>query len=203
MRKHTLHGIWHRFSGISVLVLTIGFIAMTALSIFALRQNNIKMVELKAAVYKADESGGDTETALKNLRDFVFTHMNTTLRSGSNSSEPPIQLVNRFNAAVAAEQARVAALNNAAQVYAAAQASCERSSLPLTARAQCIQDYVSRNGKGIPAPNLPAKEFYTFDFASPRWSPDLAGWALVASALLGILLIIRIASGIVLKFYLK
>lgn len=186
-----------------MVVLIIGFLLAGAVTIFALRANNLKMAELRETVYTADANGGDVETALRNLRSFVYGHMNTNLRSGSTSSEAPIQLVNRFNAVVAAEQKRVSGLNNASQVYADAQAQCERSSLPLTARAQCIQDYVTQHGNGIPQLNLPSKDFYTFDFVSPLWSPDLAGWSLILTLLFGVLIVIRLAAGLVLKVYLR
>lgn len=203
MRKRTVSKLWHQIQNISIIGLTIAFIACGAVSIVLLRANNLKMVELRQAVYTADEKGGDVETALRNLRLYVYSHMNTNLRAGSSSSEPPVQLVHRFNAAVAAEQARIAALNNSTKVYADAQAQCERSSLPLTARAQCIQDYVVTHGNGAPQLNLPPKEFYTFDFTSPFWSSDAAGWSLAATILLGILLLVRIAAGIVVRNYLK
>jgi preprotein translocase subunit SecF len=201
--KHYIAGLWHRLQDISMVVLIIGFLLAGAVTIFALRANNLKMAELRETVYTADANGGDVETALRNLRSFVYGHMNTNLRSGSTSSEAPIQLVNRFNAVVAAEQKRVSGLNNASQVYADAQAQCERSSLPLTARAQCIQDYVTQHGNGIPQLNLPSKDFYTFDFVSPLWSPDLAGWSLILTLLFGVLIVIRLAAGLVLKVYLR
>jgi hypothetical protein len=203
MRKHKIAGIWHKFSSISLITITIALVVCAGISIFALRANNLKMAELRQAVYAADEKNGDVETALNNLRIFIYGHMNTDLRSGNAGSQPPIQLVNRFIRAVAAEQARVAAQSNAAKVYSDAQAQCERSNLPLTARAQCIQNYVSTHGTSSQQPNLPPKEFYTFDFASPGWSPDLAGWSLVAALFFGIILLVRLAAGIVMKFYIK
>jgi len=203
MRKKSVSNIWHRIQDISLLGIIIALIISAGISIFALRANNLKMAELRQAVYAADVKGIDVEPALRDLRAFVYAHMNTNLRAGSSSSEPPIQLVNRFNKAVAAEQARVAAQNNSTKVYADAQAQCERASLPLTARAQCIQDYVSVHGNGVPQLNLPPKEFYTFDFASPFWSSDLAGWSLVVTAALFALLLLRLAAGIVVRMYLR
>lgn len=195
--------MWHRIQDISLLGIIVALIISAGISIFALRANNLKMTKLRQAVYVADEKGINIEPALRDLRAFVYGHMNTNLRAGSSSSEPPIQLVNRFNKAVAAEQARVAAQNNSTKVYADAQAQCERASLPLTARAQCIQDYVSTHGNGVPQLNLPPKEFYTFDFASPFWSPDLAGWSLVVTVALFVLLLLRLAAGIVVRMYVR
>jgi len=203
MSKRTVAKVWHRIRDISATSLVVALIASGTITIFALRANNLKMAELRQAVYSADESGGDVEAALRTLRTFVYAHMNTNLRAGSSSSEPPIQLVHRFNAVVAAEQARAAALNNSTKVYTDAQSQCERSSLPLTARAQCIQDYVLAHGNGAPQLNLPPKEFYTFDFVSPTWSPDFAGWSLFLTVLCGLLLLVRIAAGFVVRRYLK
>jgi hypothetical protein len=129
--------------------------------------------------------------------------MNTDLRVG-NSTEPPIQLVNEFNRAVEAEQARIAALTGQAnQVYVDAQRQCEVSSIPLTVRAQCIQDYVSTHATNIPQLVLPPKEVYTFDFASPTWSPDLAGWSMLAGLSFIMLLIVRLTLGLFVSRYLK
>ena len=163
----------------------------------ALRDNNLRMLELKQAVYVADEQNGDIEAALQNLRDFVTTHMNTQMRS-PDASEPPIQLVNQFNRLLQAEQARLAS-QDASQVYRAAQLACESGAIPLTARAQCIQEYVIANGGQISESSLPPKELYTFDFASPRWSFDLAGVAIVLAVLSASLSIIRLIVGRVAK----
>ena len=202
MSKTTAYGKWHRYRIISVLVIVAGLIISVGVCIYALRQNNLTMTRLRTAVYAADESNGDIETALNNLRVFVYGHMNTNLKSG-NSNEPPIQLVYSFNRAVAAEQARVTALGGANQVYVEAQKQCETSSVPLTVRAQCIQDYVATHAVNVPQLNLPPKEVYTFDFASPSWSPDVAGWSMLAAIGFALLLVIRLVSGNFINRYLK
>ncbi len=203
MNKHKFYGIWHKISGLSLWLLLGIFLVAATVSFFALRQNNLKMIELRAAVQQADEQGGDVETALKQLREHVYSHMNTNLRAGSNSSEPPIQLTNRFNRIVAAEQARIAAQGGTNKIYQDAQAECEDPNVLLTVRAQCVQRYITNNGGGAKYElQIPPKEFYTFDFVSPTWSPDIAGWALVVTTLSGLLLIARLASGFFIKKYL-
>ena len=203
MSIHTLYGKWHRWRILSLALIIAGLLISGGLCVLALRQNNLKMVELRAAVYEADENNGDVETALNELRLFVYSHMNTNLSSGS-STEAPIQLVNRFNVAVEAEQARIAALTGEVnQVYVDAQHQCEVSGVPLTIRAQCMQDYVSTHVKGIQELNLPDKSFYTFNFASPTWSPDLAGWLLVVTAMFAVLLMLRLIFGFIIARYLK
>jgi hypothetical protein len=203
MRKHQFYGQWHRYRLLSLLVIIFGLIISGAASVYALRNNNLKMAQLRQAVYAVDANDGDVATALNDLRQFIYTHMNTKLRNGS-SSEPPIQLVDSFNRMVSAEQARLTAINASAnQVYVDAQKQCEVAGVPLTVRAQCMQDYVSANGHGIPQLNLPDKSFYTFDFVSPTWSPDLAGWSIIVAIIFGLLLIVRLATGYFIGRYLR
>jgi hypothetical protein len=202
MHKRTVRRLWNKFKDSSVWLFALIFITSAIIAIFALRQNNLQMIKLREAVYVADKENGDVEAALRELREHVYGHMNTNLRANSDSSELPIQLVNKFNAIVAAEQARIAALGGNNAIYVKAQKECENPNVVLAVRAQCIQNYVTANG-GQQGIQLPAKELYTFDFASPKWSPDIAGWALVVAVISGLLLIIRIIIGLVIKNYIK
>jgi hypothetical protein len=202
MKKRKVYGIWHRFKNLSLATLIIIFIISLAVSILSLRSNNLNMIKLRQAVFNADKQNGDINGALNNLRKYVYGHMNTNLR-GSTSSEPPIQLVNQFNRDVDAERARVVAMGSADKIYVDAQTVCEKQGTPIIARAQCIQEYVTKNGKGIPQLNLPAKEVYTFDFASPLWSPDIAGFSIIVTIVFGLLLISRFITGFVIKKYLS
>lgn len=202
MKKRKVYGIWHRFKNLSLATLIIIFIVSLVISVLSLRSNNLNMVKLRQAVFNADKQNGDINGALNNLRKYVYGHMNTNLRTGSTSSEPPIQLVNQFNRDVDAERARMVAMGSADKVYVDAQTICEKQGIPIVERAQCIQEYVTKNGKGIPQLKLPAKEVYTFDFASPMWSPDLAGLSIIATIIFGLLLISRFATGFIIKKYL-
>lgn len=183
--------------GISTWILVVVFVIFVVTSIVALRQNNLQMVKLRSAVYTADANNTDIELALRDLRTFVYGHMNTNLRAGSTSSEPPIQLTNQFSRIVAAEQAKLAAKGNANQVYAEAQAQCNAT--PIAERPTCIQEYVIQNGGNYFELNLPAKELYTFDFVSPKWSPDLAGWAIVGAVISGLLLAFSVLGELITK----
>ncbi len=197
MDKAKLHHYWIAFRRPSLYILLASTLLCSAVAVYALRANNLRMIELKQAVYIADEQNGDIEAALQNLRDFVTTHMNTQMRS-PDASEPPIQLVNQFNRLLQAEQARLAS-QDTSQVYRAAQQACESGAIPLTARAQCIQEYVIANGVQITESSLPPKELYTFDFASPRWSFDLAGISIVLAVLSALLLVVRVIVGRIAK----
>lgn len=197
MDKTKLHHYWIAFRKPSLYILLVSIVLWSALAVYALRANNLHMIELKQAVYTADEQNGDVELALQNLRDFVTSHMNTQMRS-QDASEPPIQLVNQFNRLLQVEQARLAN-QDASQVYRAAQQACETGAIPLTARAQCIQEYVVANGGQVAESSLPPKELYTFDFASPRLSFDLAGIAIVLAVISILLLITRLIIGRIAK----
>lgn len=203
MDKHKLYGIWHRYRKISLWGLVAAFFISGAVSIYALRANNLKMVQLRQAVYSADQQSGDVGGALNNLRQFVFNHMNTNLSAGSTSNEPPIQLVYSFDRAVAAARSSLSAEGSADQVYTAAQGQCEQSSIALNEKAQCIENYISVHGNGIAQLVLLPKGDFTYDFVSPAWSPDLAGWAIVATIIFGPLLVVRLIAGRFIKSYIR
>jgi hypothetical protein len=205
MRKKHLYGLWHQTNNVSLVAVLAAFVISGAVSIYALRANNLHMVHLRQAVYSADQKNGDTKTALDNLREYVYSHMNTNLTAGSQGNEAPIQLVYSYNRAVAAEEARVAALGGTNKVYVDAQAACE-SEMPNTAlpyRAQCVENYITSHSSDTVSLNLPPKELYTFNFVSPFWSPDLAGWSILITAILGLLLVARLITGYIIKKYLK
>lgn len=203
MKKTKVYGLWHKFRSISLVTLVIAFVISATITVLALRSNNLNMVKLRSAVYTADKQNGDINKALNDLRQYVYGHMNTNLRTGTTTTEPPIQLVNQFSRDVAAERQRIATLGSADKVYVDAQTICEKAGVPIPDRAACIQDYVTKNGKGIPQLNLPAKEVYTFDFASPIWSPDIAGFSLILTIIFAIAIIVRLITGAVLKNYLR
>ncbi|MEI6237040.1 MAG: hypothetical protein WCP03_00360 [Candidatus Saccharibacteria bacterium] len=203
MKKTKVYGIWHRIKGLSLVTIVILFIASLSITILSLRTNNLNMIKLRQTVFVADKQNADINTALNNLRKYVYSHMNTNLRTGNATSEPPIQLVNQFNRDIEAERQRIVAMGSADKVYVDAQTICEKQGVPIIARAQCIQDYVTKNGKGIPQLNLPAKEVYTFDFASPLWSPDIAGLSLIMTVFLGLMLVSRLIAGYTIKKYLS
>jgi preprotein translocase subunit SecF len=176
-------------------VATIVIVVIWAISILvfmgAYRQNNIRMIELREAVFIADKENGDVDSALRDLRQHVYGHMNTDLTGGSEIAiRPPIQLKYRYEQLVAQEKSRVEAKNES--VYAEAERTCEArypAGRLADGRVQCVQDYVSING--VVEQSIP-KELYQFDFVSPRWSPDLAGWSFILMIISLALIIFRL-----------
>lgn len=192
MHKRKLHHLlvvlrpisyWY-FVGIFVLG---GFAAA-----FALRQNNVRAIELRDRVLRADKENGDTEAALQELREYTYSHMNTSLASDTGIY-PPIQLKYTYDRLVAAEQKRVEGDNQ--DIYNAAQEHCEAAfpqGLSGGNRLPCIEQYIDEHGRPEAQPRPIPDDLYKFDFAAPAWSPDLAGWSLVVAGLALVLLAARI-----------
>lgn len=159
-----------------ILILALFFLV---LGIQGMRQNYAEMVRLRQAVTVADEQNGDVETALRELRQHVYNHMNTNLASGNVAIKPPIQLKYRYERLAKAHQERINQQN--AQVKQTGEQICA-SQHPggglNSPRVACVAEYVRVNSvKDSPVPN----ELYKFDFASPAWSPDFAGISLLLS----------------------
>lgn len=138
------------------------------------------MAKLREAVYVADKNNGDIKGALGQLQAYVTTHMNTELSTG-NGVYPPIQLKYTYERLVKAQGDAVATSNS--KIYSDAQAYCEsQNSRDFSGRNRvpCIEQYVQTHT----AQNSPIQEdLYKFGFASPVWSPDLAGWSMVLAVM--------------------
>jgi preprotein translocase subunit SecF len=163
-------------------------IASSLICIGALRHNNQTMVKLRDAVYTADKNNQGINQALNNLRQYVYGHMNANLSSGNNGIKPPVQLKYTYQRLVEAQQNQIQVANS--KTYADAQAYCKS-----TGNAQfdnpCVQNYVVNHGVKSIDVSVPAG-LYQFDFVSPSWSPDLAGWSLVASIILLLALLVKL-----------
>ena len=201
MNKRKLYGIWHKYRHISLVIIIVGLIIFSATAILSLRQNNLNMLKLRQQVVDIDASGGDVNSALIELRNYVFSHMNTQLRT-NDSGEPPIQLVASYNRYIADQQSKLTQ-SGKSDIYTNAQATCERSSPTLAERVNCIQLFVAENGGEVAEINYPPKDLYSFDFASPSWSADLAGISLLLAIFFGVLLVVRLAMGFIIKSYLN
>jgi len=167
------------------------FIITAIVCVLALRHNNQEMAKLRTAVYAADKSNGDVNTALNNLRRYVYAHMNTSLSSGNSNIKPPIQLKYTYQRLYDTQFNQVEAANQ--KIYTDAQNYCQSIDQAYfgTTRVPCVQNYVINHGVKAADINIPAG-LYEFDFVSPAWSPDLAGWSLVASTVLGAAFLLKV-----------
>lgn len=194
MDKKHLHHIWRRYKAIKPWYFLIAAVVFGCISAYALRANNLHMIELRNKVNQADQQNGDVGTALNNLREYVYAHMNTDLSSGNNGIYPPIQLKYSYDRALTTAQAAAGTDTNS-QIYTDAQHECEKQfpqGLSGSGRIPCIQQYISSHG--IQQAHAPSASLYEFAFVSPAWSPDLAGWSLVATGVLLALALISFLS---------
>ena len=174
-------------------------------TIAALRSNNEHMAVLRNNVYQADKSGVGVAQALHNLQAYVTQHMNTNLSDGAGSVYPPIQLVHTYQRLVQAQDQAAISANSG--LYTAAQAYCQKldpTDFSGHNRVPCIENYVSTHGSssGNSLPSVPAA-LYEFDFVSPTWSPDLAGWMLLLTILFGVLALLLLARILFKSFVIK
>ena len=155
------------------------------------------MVKLRAAVFVADEKNGDIEGALKKLRTYVYGHMNTNLASGANAVKPPIQLKYEYERLSAFNDAEYKA--STTQVLNDAESTCVAQypgSVFSQRRLDCAKAYAAAHP--VTKKTIP-EDLYKFDFLSPPWSPDLAGWSIVAAGLFFFLFVIRVLSSWAIK----
>jgi len=189
MVKRHLHHFKKRLHILPIWLLLVAIVATGTTTVLSLRQNNLNMVRFREAVYQTDKDNGNVELALKNLREYIYGHMNTNLSGGDNNVKPPIQLKYRYERLIQAEKDRVSNANT--KIYTDAQTYCERlypHGLSGGGRVPCIKDYVSTHG----ITEQPISDsLYKFDFVSPAWTPDLAGWSMLATLGLAAIIIVR------------
>jgi len=199
MDKRQLHHFWTRIRAIKPWYFLIITVLSAVVCVYGLRANNEHMLKLRDAVYAADKNNGDVQGSLAKLQAYVTAHMNTDLSGGPNAVYPPIQLKYTYDRLVQAESDKLAQQNSQnSQVYTDAQHYCE-AKIPTgfsgSYRISCIQSYIASHGITNPVSIAPIPDgLYKFDFLSPVWSPDLAGWSFVAAALSALLFVIFFVS---------
>jgi hypothetical protein len=199
MNKRRLHHLWTKLRWIKPSYFLVVAVAMTLICIFALRANNEHMIKLRSAVYAADKSNGNVESALEQLQAYVTTHMNTNLDSGNGTVYPPIQLKYTYQRLLQAQSQAAATTNT--QLYTEAQTYCQQQdSVDFSGRNRvpCIEQYVQTHDTQLPT--IPAA-LYEFSFISPSWSPDLAGWSLLAASFSAVMLIVSLLAKLWFRHY--
>lgn len=172
--QHT-HFIRKALKEIRPLYLFFFAVILTFICVMALRSNNEHMIVLRNEVYAADKNNTDVQGALQRLQAYVTTHMNTDLTTGNDSVYPPIQLVYTYQRILSSEDQGA----NNTQLYTQAEDYCQAqipNGFSGRYRIGCIDQYIESHNLSLPS--VPSS-MYKFDFVSPGWSPDLAGWSLV------------------------
>lgn len=180
MDKRKLHHIWRYLRRVHPWYFLVLSLLFGVICVKALQHNNIEMGRLRENVFLADKNGGDVEAALRELRTHVYGHMNTSLETGSNGAHPPIQLKYTYERLQAEQQKNLGANNSA--LYGQALQECNAQGQTATAQdtINCIENFTA--ARGVHLADIP-DALYKFDFTSAKWSPDLAGLSMVATAL--------------------
>lgn len=194
MNKRRLHHYWKYFRQLRPAYFLLAAIVTGAVSVYALRDNNQRMAELRDAVYAADEAGGDVQGALNRLQAHVTAHMNTSLSTGKSGVYPPIQLQHTYKRLVEQQGTQQQGANS--ELYTRAQQYCQAQNpndFSGRNRVPCIEQYIQQHGAktGVTTSTI-SPSLYQFDFMAPKWSPDLAGWMLFATVLLLLTAVIKL-----------
>lgn len=193
MNKRKLHHQLKFFIKVRPLYIFIIAVFLLALGVIGMRENNLRMVELREQVLLADERNENVEKPLRELREHVHSHMNTDLSSGNIAIKPPIQLKSKYEQLVKQEQQRVDRANR--EIKEKGERVCaERfpaGGLNIS-RVDCVADYTRVNT--VEPREIPS-DLYKFDFISPTWSVDLAGLSLLGSLLFFAIFVTRLVVG--------
>lgn len=132
----------------------------------------------------AEVSQTTISSRITGLKDFVRTHMGTSIS---------FTLTGSYNRALAASQAAAAAQSSNANVYADAQRACMGKTDSLT-QARCNEAYLQSHLQSQPSaqPTAPKMSDYQYNLKAPLWSPDLAGALLLGALIAFILLLISL-----------
>lgn len=159
------------------------------------------MMELRSAVLKADEAGDSAQVqqAVNRLGEYVTHHMHTNMGGG-------FMLQYSYDRAYQAAVAATADSTDAnSQAYKQASLDCQTERYQYGGYVRCVQSKVGDISSDTPASEVvvPRSELYWVNFASPFWSPDAAGFSVLITAILLLVIIGRITGVIVLHALLK
>lgn len=180
-----------------VILVLVAFVAATFL-----RLNNIGMVQRRAAVLAADQTG-DQETMQNRLYDlqrYTAEHM--------NANTGVFYLEGQYRRDV--EKIITAASDDSnpqGNIHVKADEVCRpQFAVWSQAYVQCFTEELAKYPPSEdPAQDvsLPSTSLYRHDFASPLWSLDFAGWSVLVCLVLVIMIILRLLSLGILSLLLK
>lgn len=183
-------------------------IILLILSLFVaatfLRLNNTGMISRRNAIQGIDKTGDiqDTTSRIYDIQRYAAAHMNADTGVFYLQEEYDRDV----KAAVAAASGDASTGDNSPQ--AKADAICNPNlqvhgySL---AYQNCMLDQLSKQGQVVDPSSIkmPDPALYRYSFSSPLWSPDFAGWSVLASLLLAVAIVVRAIAWAILKLLLK
>lgn len=175
----------------------------TLVSLSLLRVNSLNMIKHRQAVLEADEANDSQliQVRLKELQFYVVSHMNTDMGIG-------VYLSKSYERDVAKAQEQASQQQGSqGNIYKLAQEVCApRFSGYSQAYVQCTLDEIAKypaSEELVAKINLPRAHLYLHNYASPGWSPDLAGWSVLITVVILIIIIAKVTEVTILKIILK
>lgn len=179
-----------------------------------LRLDHLKMTELRTAVLEADESGNEFDLAdsLNNLKNFTTKNIIVNIIDDNGSKKVEFgtgvfyleRSYNRDASAIleAASAQEIDDSNPNGNIYADVSATCKGLALSngwtwdSPEYIECWQEELAKFPEsdledGVIKVKLPSTELYRREYSSPVWAPTLAGFFLLGTALLGVVIFIR------------
>ncbi len=207
MNQRKLHHILITITRVKTWQLVVLLLIGIVLSVTFLRLNNLEMIQRRDAVLAADKQADKegTKQRLVELQHFVSSHMNTSLGKG-------FYLEGQYNRdKESALNVATSATNPNAAVYQQASIECRNRFQGGVASFRndyvtCVAERVrSLSPSTDPAVGLklPKAESYLYNFASPLWSPDLAGFSVLFCVIVTSVIVLRAIAAVILRIILK
>lgn len=204
MKKRNLKLDIQRLSRVKTWQLLILLVLAAFIAATFLRLNNVGMIERRDAVLSADKAGDVSDIARRivDLQHYSAKHMNT------NTGR--IELTGQYDR----DRQRLLASasdssNPHGNIYAAADEVCKPQFPPSTYPVGYQQCILAELGKHPAAPSLtgqiqmPDAALYRYEFISPLWTADWAGWSIVVCLLIVLVIVLRLVTLGVLHLLLK
>lgn len=167
-----------------------------------LRLNNVGMTQRKEAVIAADEQGDAeaTRARLLDLQHYVSAHMNT--------DKNDVYLASQYERDKEQLIKQAASTNQSGEVInQKVDAICKpQFSSYNQGYVDCFAREYAKYAPGsdpVSQVKMPDTDRYRFVFAPPLWSPDFAGFSLLACVVIVLLIIGRLITLVVLRLLLK
>ena len=187
-----------------------------------LRQNHIKMTELRDAVMTADDENDDAKIAetLIELKEFVFSNIvvnvvedngEQRLTFGTGPFYLEHQYLRAAEAALAAAEAALAGdANPNGNIYGMAGDTCKALALANgwtwdnTNFINCMMTEINKYPSAAEIQDtiiaaLPSTELYRHNYASPIWTPSFVGWLILLTLIIIVVIIIRMIIWVILR----
>ena len=198
-----------RLEQIKTWQLLILFVMFAFITATFLRLNNVGMVERREAVYTADKTDDSVGLAsrLYDLQRFVSAHMNAD--PGRVALVKTYERDNERHKKAYQESTNSTANGDAFQKAEAVCGPIARSNgwrWPDMRYTNCINQELEKipGGQAVISEfkPLPVEPYY-HTFTSPLWSPDFAGWSLIVTVIIGLIIIGRLVVLAILRFILR